>query len=137
MNLNKYTQKAQEAVLGAQTLAEELNHSQVEALHLLAALLGQPDGVVPQIVNRVGYNLHTLNERVQQALQQQPRAIGATAHVGMSRELVNIVRTAEREAAQMKDEYVSTEHLFLALVEAAGKIRALSFLRELGPSRDQ
>ncbi|HSM57438.1 MAG TPA: Clp protease N-terminal domain-containing protein, partial [Candidatus Sulfomarinibacteraceae bacterium] len=136
MNLNKFTQKAQEAVLAAQNLAEENNHSQIEAVHLLAALLRQSEGVVPQIVNRIGANRSALSERVQQALDQLPRAVGAAAQVGLSRELANIVRQAEREANQMRDEYVSTEHLFLALVDAASDIRALQFLGELGIERD-
>ncbi|MFW6184922.1 MAG: Clp protease N-terminal domain-containing protein, partial [Chloroflexota bacterium] len=136
MNLNKFTQKAQEAVLAAQTLAEEKNHSQIEAVHLLAALLRQSEGVVPQIVNRIGASRSELSERVQQALDQLPRAVGAATQVGLSRELANIVREAEREADQMRDEYVSTEHLFLALVDEASNIRALRFLGELGIERD-
>jgi ATP-dependent Clp protease ATP-binding subunit ClpB len=136
MNLNQYTQKAQEAVLAAQTLAEEMNHSQIEAIHLLSALLNQEEGVVPQIVNRIGANRHGLMQQVQQKLNNQPRAYGTTTQVTVSRELTNIVRAAEREAAKMKDDYVSTEHLFLALVEMAGTVRDLAILAEAGINRD-
>jgi ATP-dependent Clp protease ATP-binding subunit ClpB len=136
MNLNKFTQKAQDAVLQAQQLAEEMNHSQVEALHLLAALMAQQDGVVPQIVNRIGVSAQLLVGNVEARLNKLPRALGATTQVGVSRELANIVRGAEREAAKMKDDFVSTEHLFLALVEAAGSIRDLAPLVEAGISRE-
>ena len=135
MNLNKYTQKAQEAVLAAQQMAEERNHSQIEPVHLLAALLQQTEGVVPQIVNRIGVNGGSLEQEVQERLDQMPRAVGASAQVGLSRDLANVVRQAEREASSMKDEYVSTEHLFLALVDAASDVRSLSFLSDAGFDR--
>ncbi|NLF64020.1 MAG: ATP-dependent chaperone ClpB [Chloroflexi bacterium] len=135
MNLNKYTQKAQEAVINAQTLAEENNHSQIEPVHLLAALLRQEDGVVPQIVKRLGVELGSLLSRVEETLQRMPRVTGG-AQPGLSRELSNIVRQAEREAENMRDEYVSTEHLFLALVDAASNVRSLAFLREMGIERN-
>ena len=135
MNLNKYTQKAQEAVINAQTLAEEYHHSQIEPVHLLAALLRQEDGVVPQIVKRLGVELGSLLSRVEETLQRMPRVTGG-AQPGLSRELSNIVRQAEREAENMRDEYVSTEHLFLALVDAASNVRSLAFLREMGIERN-
>ncbi len=137
MNLNKYTQKAQEAVLAAQGMAQEENHSQIEPVHLLAALLAQTEGVTPQIVNRVGVDRAALRRQVQEKLDDLPRAVGATSQVGLSRELSEIVRQAEREASNMRDEYVSTEHLFLAIVNAAERERGLRFLGELGLTRDK
>ena len=136
MNLNKFTQKAQEAVLQAQHLAEEMDHGQIEAIHLLAALLAQETGVVPQIVNRIGANSQALGRATEIKLQSFPRAIGTSTHVGVSRELTNITRAAEREAQNMKDDFVSTEHLFLALVDVAGDIRNLSPLLEAGITRE-
>ena len=127
MNLNKFTQKAQEAVLAAQSTAQEANHSQVEPVHLLAALLEQEQGVTPQIVNRIGVEGTELRRRVEEKLNELPRAVGATAQVGLSRELSDIARQAEREASNMRDEYVSTEHLFLALIDAAERVRSLRF----------
>ena len=137
MNLNKYTQKAQEAVLAAQAMAQEENHSQIEPVHLLAALLEQTEGVTPQIVSRVGVDRTALRRQVQEKLDDLSRAVGATAQVGLSRELSEIVRQAEREASNMHDEYVSTEHLFLALVDGADKVRGLRFLSDLGLTRDK
>jgi ATP-dependent Clp protease ATP-binding subunit ClpB len=136
MNLNKFTQKAQEAVLQAQHLAEESNHSQIEAIHLLAALTTQEDGVVPQIVNRIGASRQVLGREIESRLNALPRAVGTSTQTGISRELANITRAAEREASKMKDDFVSTEHLFLALVDVAGDIRNLSPLVEAGITRD-
>jgi len=136
MNLNKFTQKAQEAVLQAQYMAEELNNSQIEAIHLLGALVSQEDGDVPQIVNRIGASRQTLSREIDDTLQGLPRAVGASTQVGVSREAANITRAAEREASKMKDDFVSTEHLFLALVDAANSIRNLSPLMQAGISRD-
>ncbi|GAB4161026.1 MAG: ATP-dependent chaperone ClpB [Candidatus Promineifilaceae bacterium] len=136
MNLNKYTHRAQEAVLEAQNLAEASHHSQLEPLHLLAALLGQQDGVVPQIVNRIGVNARQLATAVEQALTRLPQAYGTTTQVSLSRELSQIFREAEAAAARLKDEYVSTEHLFLALVGAAGEMRSLGVIADAGINPD-
>jgi ATP-dependent Clp protease ATP-binding subunit ClpB len=136
MNLNNFTQKAQEAALHGQNLAEEMNHSQIEAIHLLAALLAQDDGVVPQIINRIGAGRQLLERNVEAQLNSMPRALGATAKVGLSKELLSVVRASEREASKMKDDFVSTEHLFLALIDAAANVRNLAPLAETGIGRE-
>src|SRR5688500_2027453 len=117
-------------------MAEGMNHSQIEAIHLLAALVEQRDGVVPQILNRIGVNGGTLEHVIQAELKKLTRAFGKTTQTNVSRELTNVVRAAEREASQMNDEFVSTEHLFLALVDTAGQIRSLGVLKSAGVSRD-
>ncbi len=134
MNLNQFTHKAQEAVLQAQRLAEERQHAQIEGVHLLAALMQQEGGVVPQLINRIGGNGPHMMGQIEQVLSRLPRAFGATAQVGLSRELSNVLNAAERLASQMKDEYTSTEHLLLALLEAG--IRDLAFLTQQGVTRD-
>jgi ATP-dependent Clp protease ATP-binding subunit ClpB len=115
MDLAKYTEKAQQVVFGAKTLAEESSHSQVEPLHLLATLLAQADGVVPQVITKLGFPPAQLVTEVQQALAKKPKAYGTGARVSLDRSLDQIFRQAEREAKQMRDEYTSTEHLLLAL----------------------
>src|SRR5512136_2791346 len=120
MDLNKYTQKAQEAVLAAQSLAQEHNHSQIEPAHLLLALLRQSDGVVPQIVQKVGARPGLLISDLETELNRMPRAYGATAQVALSRALSDVFNAAEKQAAQMHDEYVSAEHLLLALARSGG-----------------
>jgi len=119
MDLNKYTEKAQEAVLGAQSLAEELNHSQIEPEHLLAALLNQRDGVVPQVVEKMGISSTYLADQTRKLLAAKPRVYGA-ARLTLSGALGRVLNQAEKEAQQMRDEYVSTEHLFIALADGYG-----------------
>jgi ATP-dependent Clp protease ATP-binding subunit ClpB len=135
MDLNRYTEKAQQSVLAAQALAQESNHSQVEPLHLLAALLEQRDGVVPQLVSRAGVPASQLAAGVRQALSKKPRVHGAAARVTLSSSLARVLRAAEDEAAQMRDEYVSTEHLLLALTGSEGG-EAAHILAGQGIDRD-
>ena len=114
VDLNKYTQKAQEAILASQTLATEYNHAQIEPEHLLLALLQQSDGVVPQVVDKLGVRPPLLIRELEALLVNRPKVYGG-AQVGLSRAVSDIFIRAEREAGQMRDDYVSTEHLFLAL----------------------
>ncbi len=126
MRLDKYTQKAQEALLEAQHLAQEYNHPQIEPEHLLKALITQEGGVVPSILRRIGVDPQLVLQDVENTLARKPRAYGAAAQVGMSQALVKILQEAENIASSMKDEYVSTEHLLLAMAQPqAGSIQQL------------
>ncbi|MBN1937235.1 MAG: AAA family ATPase, partial [Anaerolineae bacterium] len=120
MDLNKYTEKAQEAVLGAQSVAEELNHSQIEPEHLLSALLAQQDGVVPQVIEKMGISSTQLAEQARKMLAGRPRVYGASSRLTMSSALSRVLNQAEKEARQMRDDYVSTEHLLMALADGHG-----------------
>jgi ATP-dependent Clp protease ATP-binding subunit ClpB len=128
VDLNRYTEKAQQAVLAAQSLAQESSHSQVEPIHLLAALLEQRDGVVPQLVAKAGVPAPQLAAQLQQILSRKPQVHGAAARVTLSSTLARVLRAAEGEAGQMRDEYVSTEHLLMALTgsEAGEAARVLA-----------
>lgn len=119
MNLDKFTQKAQEAVLEAQRIATDYNHSQIEPEHLLVALLQQTDGVVPQVITRMGSDPAALLNDIESKLATRPKAYGSNAQVGLSRAGSDALRAAEREAQTMRDEYTSTEHILLALAEVA------------------
>ncbi len=126
MRLDKYTQKAQEALLEAQHLAQEYNHPQIEPEHLLKALITQEGGVVPSILRRIGADPQLVLQDVENELGRKPRAYGATAQVGMGPNLVKILQEAENIASSMKDEYVSTEHLLLAMAQPqAGPVQQL------------
>ncbi|GAB4428317.1 MAG: AAA family ATPase [Anaerolineae bacterium] len=133
MNLNQYTQKAQEAVLQSQRLAEDYRHSDIQPAHLLLALLVQEGGVVPQIAHHLGVNPQTLVNTLQTELTGGPKVYGGS-QPGLSLLLRNALRDAEQTAEKMKDEYVSTEHLLLALTESGG--RAAELLQRHGISRD-
>jgi len=117
MRFDRFTQKAQEAVLEAQNLAQEYNHPQVEPEHLLKALMEQEGGVVPSVLDKIGADRALLADGVEQALARKSRAYGGTAQVGMSRELARIAEEAEKIAGDMRDEYTSTEHLLMAMAQ--------------------
>jgi ATP-dependent Clp protease ATP-binding subunit ClpB len=120
MNLNKFTQKAQEAVIEAQSLASSRNHSQIEAGHLLLALLQQSDGIVPQVVQKLEVNPREVALALEGELNKKPKIRGTVAQVGMSRQLGQVLDAAEKAAQRMHDEYASTEHLLLALTGPHG-----------------
>ena len=119
MDLNKYTQKSQEAILNAQHLAQELQHQAIDPSHLLLALLSQEEGVVPAIVTRVAGSPLALREGLTRELDSRPRVYGATGEVGLSRPTADVLTAAERYARGMQDDYVSTEHILLGLTDSS------------------
>ncbi|GMR09972.1 MAG: ATP-dependent chaperone ClpB [Anaerolineae bacterium] len=126
MRIDKLTQKGQEALHEAQSLAQEHNHSAIEPEHLLKALVEQEGGVIPSVLQRIGANQDLLAEGIEQALTRMPRITGGSVEVGMSQDLVNVLQEAEKIAGDMTDEYTSTEHLLLAMAQPkAGRIRDL------------
>lgn len=125
MRFDKYTQKAQAALVEAQGLAEQYHHATVDPEHLLFALLRQEGGVVPAVINRIGVDPALLERSVEGALAAKSRAAGAAMQVGIGRELTTILQEAEQIAGNMKDEYISTEHMLMAMASTAGKSRDL------------
>src|SRR5947209_179245 len=127
MNPNRYTEKAREAVMAAQELAESHSHQQVDAEHLLLALLDQEDGLVPELLRRMGVSLADLHARVTADLERISKVYGG-GQLYMAQSLNRVLKSADDEAKRMKDEYVSTEHLLLGLIDArdnaAGKALA-------------
>ncbi|MBI5930725.1 MAG: ATP-dependent chaperone ClpB [Chloroflexi bacterium] len=115
MNLSRFTTKAQEAVVAAQHLAEQENHAELDVPHLLAALLQQSDGVVPQLISKIGARPTVVLNDVKNLLASKPKVYGA-AEVHMSKAAVDSLREAEKQAGKLRDDYVSTEHLLLALM---------------------
>ena len=133
MNLNKFTEKAQEAVLQAQRLAEEYSHSEIQPYHLLLALMVQEGGVVPQITRHLSVNPDTLVQVLRTELQSGSKVYGGS-NPGISRALNNILRDAEKLAEKMKDDYLSTEHLLLAITNSGDK--AAQLLQRYGITHD-
>jgi ATP-dependent Clp protease ATP-binding subunit ClpB len=127
MDLNRYTEKAQEAIFAAQRLTGEYNHGQIEPEHLLLALVRQADGVVPQVLAKMNIPPETVALATERALREKPKVYGAT-QVGLSRDLSRALEEAEKIAARMRDEFISTEHLLLALLgpHGAGAARILA-----------
>ncbi len=135
MDLNKFTQKAQEATIAAQSLASEYSHGQIEPEHLLLALLRQSEGIVPQIVRKLEADPGQMVQGLEGELQRKHKVYGATAQVGLSRELSRTLEEAQKIAKRMHDDYVSTEHLLLALVGSHGG-EAARFLAAHGITED-
>jgi len=136
MNFNRFTEKAQEAVLSAQKLAEDNRHTQLEVEHVLAALLEQTDGVVPQILRKLDVDPSQIKRQVSSELDKLPRAQGPV-QLYMSQRLKQVFDTAQKEAERLKDEYVSTEHLLVAITEDQNKGPAYRILAGLGVNRDR
>src|SRR3954464_5204222 len=134
MDPNRLTQKSQEAVHDAQTKALRFGHTEVDAEHLLLALLDQRDGLVPRLLARTGAAVAALRADIEQALESRPRVSGpgASGDVRISRALAQVLDAAESEAERMKDDYVSVEHLLLALLDTGDRV-----LREHGVMRER
>jgi ATP-dependent Clp protease ATP-binding subunit ClpB len=118
MDLNRLTEKAQEAIRQAQSLAQRHGHPQIDVEHLAVALLSQDGGVASRVVEKAGGNPATLVQRLQQALERLPKVSGPGAPAGqvyIAPRMNDVLNSAEAEAQRMKDEYVSVEHLLLAL----------------------
>jgi ATP-dependent Clp protease ATP-binding subunit ClpB len=132
---NKFTRKTGEALQSAQSLARERNHSQVTPAHLLAALVSQPEGVVLPVLERLGVAAKTVRDRVDDALAAQPQVYGATAQQAqLSQDAYHMLEAADRERDGLGDDYLSTEHVLLAMSEVPGGVGDL--LRALGVTHD-
>src|SRR5256886_6756683 len=132
---NRFTRKTGEALQSAQALAREQNHSQVTPEHLLAALVSQPEGVVLPVLERVGVPAKTVRDRVEEALQNLPKAYGQTAQQAqLSQDAYRILEAADQERTGLDDDYLSTAHVLLALTEVTRGVGDL--LRGLGVSHD-
>jgi ATP-dependent Clp protease ATP-binding subunit ClpB len=136
MNINKYTEKAQEAVLGAQQLAEQLSHAQVEPEHLLVSLAEQRDGIVPDLLRKMAADPGAVARSGRELLAKIPQAYGG-AQPGLSPRLKLVTDLAQAEADRLKDEYVSTEHLFVAIASETGRSPAAKLLQGLSVTRDK
>ncbi len=135
MRLDKLTVKSQEALSEAQSLAREMQNQEIAPEHLFLALLEQSDGIVRPLIDKVGVPLSALEQSTRLALDQLPKVKGTQPGAYVSQSLTQIVDQAEKEADALKDEYISTEHLLLAMIEqpATGPGR---ILREYGAKRD-
>src|SRR3954453_21721855 len=115
---NKFTRKTGEALGAAQALARGLNHSQVTPEHLLAALLSQPESVVLPVLERIGVSGKTLRDRVDDALARVPKVYGETAQQAqLGPDAYRALEAADEQRVNLGDDYLSTEHVLLAMSE--------------------
>src|SRR5918996_952033 len=135
MDINKYTEKAQEAILSAQRLAEQMSHAQIDPEHVLTALAEQRDGIVPELLRKMAIDPAKVARGARDLLARIPQAYGGS-QPGVSPRLRLIGDLAEAEAGRLKDDYVSTEHLFVAIATETGRSPAARLLQEHGISHD-
>ena len=114
LNLNKFTLRSQEAIESAQNFAAEFNHPQIEPEHLLLALITREDGLVRNILSKLEADPDAVEARVREVLAAMPKVSGQ-AQIYLSQALSGILNEAQKEASRLKDEYVTVEHLLLAI----------------------
>src|ERR1700676_5754184 len=126
MDFAKLTQMSRQAVTDAQALARRLNHNEVDTWHLLSALLGQENGIIPGLVDKMGLSASALQLAVDRELERIPKVTGSvdTSKIYVTQAVNDALTKAEAEAKALKDEYVSVEHLLLGLIEV-GRPEAL------------
>jgi ATP-dependent Clp protease ATP-binding subunit ClpB len=139
MDTNRLTEKSQEALREAQSLATGLSQSDVDDEHLLLALVDQPDGLLPRLLRQIGVDPAMLRAELDRSLAKRPKVSGPGAGPGqvfLTQRLARLLDAAEREARRLKDEYVSVEHLALALAEEGAAAPAGRVLAEHGVTRE-
>ena len=137
MDINRYTEKAQEALAGSQRLAGKMQHPQIDVEHLLLTMLDQEQGLTPALLTKADVSLDAIKLRLHRELEKLPRVTGPEgADQGhLSGRLNRLLAKAEDEARQLKDDYVSIEHLLLAMTDDGGT--AGRILKEFGVSRER
>ncbi len=135
MRIDKYTQKMQEALQGAQDLASQGNHPEIANEHFLSVLLDQDEGITRPLLEKIGANVEQLRDRLRSELERRPKIHGAASDLRVSNELRNVLDNAEKEMSKLKDEFTSAEHYLLAL--AGSNVPAAKLLKELGVTRDK
>src|ERR1700716_3302787 len=139
MDPNRLTLKTQEALHDAQTKAMRYGHTEVDTDHLLLALLEQPEGLTPRLLSRADVDTGGLRAALEGSLESRPRVSGPGAgegQIGVTRALAQLLDAAEKEAERLKDEYVSVEHVLLAMLATGSATVAGRLLREHGVDRE-
>ncbi|MEK7860048.1 MAG: Clp protease N-terminal domain-containing protein, partial [Chloroflexota bacterium] len=132
---NKLTEKTQEALVQARARAVDNGHAELDVEHLAAALLAQEGGTVPSLIRALGAIPRQLLAAIEADLDKRPRVSGGSVQIGASGRLGRVLQQAQREMEALSDEYVSTEHLFLAMLEDTGTTGQQ--LKRLGATRDR
>jgi ATP-dependent Clp protease ATP-binding subunit ClpB len=140
MDPSHLTQKSQEALHDAQTKALRYGHPEVDGEHLLLALLDQPEGIVPRLLSQAGTDADQLRKSVEVELERRPRVSGpgvAPGQVNVTQRLSRLLVKADEESTRLKDEYVSVEHLLIALLEEGPTTGAGRLLQAAGLTKDE
>ncbi|MDD3818569.1 MAG: ATP-dependent chaperone ClpB [Actinomycetota bacterium] len=135
MQIDKFTIKAQELLAEAQRIASENGNPSIDDIHLMYAMLEQREGIILPILRKLEVDVDNLLNKVKEALAGKPKVSGGAAQLYISPELNNILNNAFDEATQLKDEYISTEHILISLVQSDGEAGRL--LRQYGVTKDR
>ncbi|MCY3680576.1 MAG: type VI secretion system ATPase TssH, partial [Gemmatimonadetes bacterium] len=139
MDMNKLTQKSQEAVQQAQAIALRYGHQEVDGEHLLVALLAQDGGLFPRMLTRMQVDSDVLKSEIEKELTQQPKVSGPGVEqdkIYVTQRFQKLFLSAQGEAERLKDEYVSVEHLLLALISEGDKTPGGRILKQFNVTRD-
>lgn len=135
MQFDKFTIKSQEAMSGAQAAASENGQQSIEDIHMMSAMLKQKEGVMIHALQKLEINIEELRIKIDKLIKNAPKVSGAPTQIFMGNELNNILNDAFKEARQLKDEYVSIEHIFIAMANSSGKVGEI--LKQYGVTRDR
>ena len=125
MNMEKFTNRSKEALVAAQNLAIENHNTELTPLHVLSSLINQTDGLVGSILTRMNCNKSLLNADVARAIDTLPKVSGGNQELYQSRGFSELLLQSNQEAEEMHDEYISVEHIFLALTEKGGEAQKI------------
>ncbi len=139
MRFDRFTERAQDAAMRAYEVLQRYQHTQVDTEHLLLALIEQPDGVIPEILSQMGVDLEAIGRRIDEELKRTPRSQiygGGVSQVYITPRLKRVIDQSNEEASKLKDDYISTEHLFLAIA-GERNTPAARVLTEVGVTRQR
>jgi ATP-dependent Clp protease ATP-binding subunit ClpC len=139
MRFDRFTERAQDAAMRAYEVLQRYGHSQVDTEHLLLALIEQPEGVIPDILNQLGVDMEMISRRLDEELKRSPRTQiygGGVGQVYITPRLKRVIDQSNEEASKLKDDYISTEHLFLAIANERNT-PAARILAEQGVTRER
>ncbi|HET9343675.1 MAG TPA: ATP-dependent chaperone ClpB [Candidatus Eremiobacteraceae bacterium] len=134
-DFNKLTERAQAAVIGAQKIAQDHGAPEIDSEHLLLALISDDEGVPAVVLRQMGVNVASLTNQLQAAIDARPKVYGG-GEPRIGRELNDVLTRAGDEAITFKDDYISTEHLLLAIADTKGKSEAAALLKNVGATKD-
>ena len=140
MDVNKFTQKSQEALANAQNTAVRFGHAEMDVEHLLLALIEQPDGLVPRLIAKMDVPFPSFAAEVVKELERRPKVSGPGAEPGkilVSQRLGRVLVKAKEEAARLKDDYVSVEHLLFAMIEEGKSSPAAKILAQFKITKER
>ncbi len=135
MQFDKFTIKSQEALSGARSIASENGHQSIEDVHIISAMLKQKDGIIIPVLQKLETDPEDFRAKVESLIKNIPKVSGGAAQLYISNELNSILDDSFKEAQQLKDEYVSTEHILISMAQSKGKIGEL--LKESGVTKDK